>query len=179
MMRPVASILAGLSLSACISVHQTPLPDNSALAVQYPKLANGERLAEMGLATNFQRGYGGVGANEAESLRYWLDLAETGHLPAQMALGIHYQATDRDKAAYWYRRAADAGHKQAPYNLAQLNANPRNGAPDYLAALKWAYVADSTTLINQYQKQLTPEAQAEARRQADDWKRAHPPKDKQ
>lgn len=179
MMHIVVVILGSLTLSACISVHQTPLPDNSALAVHYPRVANGERQAEMGLATSFQRGYGGVAANEAESLRYWLDLAETGHLPAQMALGIHYQATDRERAAYWYRRAADAGSKPALYNLAQLHANARNGAPDYQTALKWAYAADNTYLINQYQKQLTPDAQAEARRQADDWKRAHPAKDKQ
>lgn len=179
MMRIVAVILGGLLLSACISVTQTPLPDNAALAVQYPKAAHGERLAENALAMHFQRGYGGVGANQAESLRYWLDLAETGDLPAQVALGNHYQATDREKAVYWYRRAADAGHKPALTNLAQLHASPRNGKPDYLAALKWAYAADNTYLINQYQKQLMPEAQAEARRQAEDWKRGHAVKDKQ
>lgn len=178
MRRIGAIILAGLPLAACISVQQTPLPDNAALAVHYPKAAHGERPAENALAMNFQRGYGGVGANSAESLRYWLALAETGDLPAQMALGSHYEASDREQAIYWYRRAADAGHPPALYSLAQLHLRARNGTPDCQTALKWAYAANNAYLIEQCRKPLTPEAQAEARRQADDWKRAHPAKDK-
>ncbi|MBS1131273.1 MAG: hypothetical protein H6R16_2275, partial [Proteobacteria bacterium] len=108
----------------------------------------------------------------------WLDLAEGGNQQAQMILGSHYQATDREKSAYWYRRAADAGNKHALFSLTQLYTSARNGAPDYQTALKWAYAADNAYLANLYQKQLPPEAQAEARRQADDWKRDHPAKDK-
>jgi len=160
MMRAVTILLGCLPLSACISVYQTPLPDNSAVAIYYPKAASGDRPTDMVLAGSYQRGAGGVAANPAESVRRWLDQAEGGNQSAQMALGNHYQATDRDKSAYWYRRAADAGNRNALFSLTQLYTNARNGTPDYQTALKWAYAADNTYLANLYQKQLTPEAQA-------------------
>ncbi len=172
-------LLLLLPLAGCISVRQTPLPANQAVAADYPATVAGDRKAELRLANSFRYGSGGVGRNEAESLRHWLDGAEAGNADAQMALASHYRTSDRERAAYWYLRAAEAGNRQALGALATLHGDSRNGTPDYPAALKWAYAAGNAYQINLYQKQLTPEAQADAKRQAEEWKSRQPAKEKQ
>lgn len=172
-------LLLLLPLAGCISVRQTPLPANQAVAVDYPGAAAGDRKAELRLAGNFRFGGGGVGRNDAETLRHWLDSAEAGNADASLALATHYRTSDRERAVYWYLRADEAGNRQALGALAALYADNRNGPPDYPTALKWAYAAGNTYLINTYQKPLTPEDQAEAKRQADEWRSRQPAKDKQ
>ena len=172
-------LLLLLPLAGCISVRQMPLPTNQAVAVDYPATLTGDRKAELRLATSFRFGGGGLGRNEAESLRHWLDAAEASNADAQMALASYYRTSDRERAVYWYLRAAEAGNRQALGALATLHGDSRNGTPDYPAALKWAYAAGNAYQINLYQKQLTPEAQADAKRQAEEWKSRQPAKEKQ
>lgn len=169
MRRRLAAMLGSLTLSACISVQQTPLPDNSAIAVNYPKLANGERQAEIGQAMYFQRGYGGVGANADESIRHWLKLAEQGNQQAMLGLAIHYRPADREQAAYWYRRAAEAGNLSAPAMLADYHAAAQPAGQDFPAALQWAFISGNNGQINRLRKQVEPAAQEEAARLADAW----------
>ncbi len=178
MMRPIAIILAALPLSACISVHQTPLPDNSAIAVSYPKVANGERQAETALAMYFQRGYGGVGANAEESIRHWLKLAEQGNPQAMLGLAIHYRPSDREQAVYWYRRAAEAGNLGAPGMLADYHAAAQPAGQDFRAALLWAFIAGNNGQINRLRPKVEPAAQEEAARLADAWLKKYRNKDK-
>lgn len=167
-----------LPLAGCISVRQTPLPSNQAIAVDYPGAAAGDGAAQLRLASDYRQGWGGVGKNEAEMLRRWLGAAEAGNTEAQMALAAHYRSNDRERAVYWYQRAAESGNRLAPGGLATLYADSRSTPADYLAALTWAYVAGNAYQINTYRKQLSPEAQAEAQRLADEWKSRLPAKDK-
>lgn len=168
-MRRLAIILGSLPLAACISVHQTPLPDNSAIAVSYPKAASGDRQAEIGQAMYFQRGYGGVGANSDESLRRWLSLAEQGNQQAMLGLAAHYRPNDREQAVYWYRRAAEAGNLAASGMLADYHAAARPAGQDHQAALLWAFIAGNNGQIARLRKPVEPAAQEEAARQAEAW----------
>lgn len=168
-MRIALVVLGSLPLSACISVHQTPLPDNSAVAIHYPKAAHGERQAEMGQALYFQRGYGGVGANADESLRRWLNQAEQGNPQAMLGLAAHYRPNDREQAVYWYRRAAEAGNLAAPGMLAEYHAAVRPAGQDHQAALLWAFIAGNNGQIARLRKPVEPAAQEEAARQAEAW----------
>lgn len=167
-----------LPLAGCISVHQTPLPSNQAVAVDYPGAANGDGAAQLRLASDYRQGWGGVGKNEAEALRRWLGAAEAGNAEAQLALAAYYRPSDRERAVYWYQRAAESGNRLAPGALATLYADGRSAPADYQAALTWAYVAGNAYQINTYLKQVTPEAQAAAQRLAEQWKSRLSAKDK-
>ena len=178
MTRRILLLALLLPLAGCISVHQTPLPSNQAVAVDYPGAAAGDGAAQLRLASAYRQGWGGVDKNEAEMLRRWLGAAEAGNAEAQMLLAGHYRAGDRERAAYWFLRAAESGHRQAPGSLAALYADTRSGPPDYPAALAWAYVAGNTYQINTFAKQVTPEAQVAAQQLAEQWKSRLPAKDK-
>jgi len=178
-MKKILVLLAVWPLAACINFRQAPLPGNYAVASTYPQAAAGDQRAALWLAENYRSDKGGIERNDGESLRRWLDLAERGNSDAQLALAAYAQPGNRELAVYWYLRAAEAGNRRALGALAGFYADSRNGPPDYPNALKWAYAAGNTYQINAYQKQLTPEAQAEAKRQAEEWKSRQPAKEKQ
>lgn len=170
-MKKLLVLLAVWPLAACVSFHQLPLPNNTAVANDYPRAVAGDQKAGLALAGIYRIDGGGIGRNDAESLRRWLDLAENGNYEAQVALATYYQTVDREQAIYWYLRA------EAFSRLANFHADSKLGPPDFRLALKWAYVADHKYLISTYEKQLAPEEHAEARRLADEWKSARRPKE--
>jgi TPR repeat protein len=60
-----------------------------------------------------------------QALAYYQHLAEQGWAPAQYSLGLMHERGkgvqhDREKAAYWYRKAADNGYELAKSALANL-----------------------------------------------------------
>ena len=177
MKKQIALFVAVLPLSACISFRQEQLPPNHAITYNYPRAVGCDQNAALALADNYRQGFGGVLKNDAESLRLWIDKAEAGNIRAQQALADYYKVTDRERASYWYLRMAESGNKFALGNLAILNGDSKYGAPDHQTALKWAYTAENNYLINQYQKMLSPEAQEQARQQAEEWKRLRLDKD--
>lgn len=170
-MKKILVLLAVWPLTACISFYQVPLPNNYAVTHHYPQAVAGDQKAAMALAGMYRVDGGGIGRNDAERLRRWLDLAEGGNHGAQVALASYYQTVDREQAIYWYLRA------EAFSSLASMYADNKLAPPDYRLALKWAYVSDNKYLISTYEKQLALDEQAEARRLADEWKAARRPKD--
>lgn len=170
MIRRAGTLVLVVGLGGCVSVHQTPLPSNRCVAELYPRSAQGDTPARLLLAQCYRVGGDGVGKNEAESLRLWLDAAEAGNAQAQLALAGHYHTMlDRERAAYWYLRQARLGNKFAASGLARLAADSRSAGADLAEALKWAYVAEEPGRIEQYQKSLTVDEVAAARHAADDW----------
>lgn len=170
-MKKLLVLLAVWPLAACVSFNQLQLPNNYAVTHHYPQAVAGDPKAGLALADFYRIDGGGIRRNDAESLRRWLDLAESGNYEAQVALATYYQTVDREQAIYWYLRA------EAFSRLANFHADSKLGPPDFRLALKWAYVADYKYLISTYEKQLALDEQAEARRLADEWKAARRPKD--
>ena len=57
---------------------------------------------------------------------------------AQYELGLKYDdANDYEKAAYWYRNAAEQCHAPAQYNLGYMYENGQGVAKDLYEARKW------------------------------------------
>ena len=66
-----------------------------------------------------------------EAVKHFRNAAQTGYVPAEATLGLHYQqglgvAADIDTAIAWYRKAAAHGHEGARQNLKQIEASARN-----------------------------------------------------
>lgn len=78
----------------------------------------------------------------AAALSAWRELAQAGHVDAQINLGFMYehgQGAGRDavEAVKWYRAAAEGGSVTAQYNLGVMYYSG-NGMPrDYVEAAKW------------------------------------------
>jgi TPR repeat protein len=64
----------------------------------------------------------------------WLKAAEMGHMWAQSNVGVCYAQgwgtpADQEKAVYWYQKAADQGHGQSCFNLANNYMDGTGGLP--------------------------------------------------
>lgn len=62
-----------------------------------------------------------------KAYRYWLPLAESGHMVAQKSIAVmfskgHGVPLDLQKSAYWFQKAALQGHATAQYRLAMMLA---------------------------------------------------------
>lgn len=180
-MRALLFTILGVSLlGGCVSVNRQPLPSNHAVAQVYPLAAAGDGAAAMQLA-DYYRGQGaaGLGKDETETQRLWLQQAESGNRLAMMNLATAARSTDWASAIYWYRRAAEAGASYAPTALALIHADPKAvQVVDYQTALMWAYVADYKNGVAEYIRKQAPESVAEARHRADDWLAKYRNKDK-
>ena len=79
----------------------------------------------------------------AAALAAWQPLADEGHLRAQFGLGVIYEEggvgiePDLDKAAAWYREAAEQGLADAQFNLGNLYRTGRGVAKDPRRAVVW------------------------------------------
>jgi TPR repeat protein len=73
----------------------------------------------------------------------WLKAAEMGNRGAQSNVGVCYDqgwgtAADKAKAVYWYQKAADQGHGQSCFNLANSYLDGTGGLPvDKEKAVYW------------------------------------------
>lgn len=84
-------------------------------------------------------------ADGDEALRTWIELAETGNPNMQYGLARMYSlgaetlgvARNEEKAATWYRRAADQGHVKAQFALGQAYEEGRGVKQDREAATQW------------------------------------------
>ncbi|MDE2091058.1 MAG: sel1 repeat family protein [Gammaproteobacteria bacterium] len=67
-----------------------------------------------------------------------LQLAKLGDVEAESNVGVMYASRgEYEKAAYWYRQAANAGLDTAAYNLGTLYFNGRGMPQDYTIAHQW------------------------------------------
>ncbi len=79
----------------------------------------------------------------AAALSAWQPLADAGHLRAQFGIGVIYEeggdgiAPDLDKAAAWYREAAEQGLADAQFNLGNLYRTGRGVDKDPRRAVVW------------------------------------------
>lgn len=78
----------------------------------------------------------------AQARQLWLPLAKTGHVDAQINLGVMYDSAigtpeQPSEALRWYRAAAQQNHRAAQYNLAQMYLHGRGTPRDYRSALQW------------------------------------------
>lgn len=81
-------------------------------------------------------------ASDAATYNTTLPLAQNGDPEAQYTLGNHFtQGNDAEKdlkqAAFWYFRAALAGHADAQYHLGLMYDSGLGVAQDYTQALTW------------------------------------------
>lgn len=163
-----------LSLTGCVSVRQLPLPNNDAIGGTYERARAGDRAAVRQLADANARGSNGLKANDLEAQRLYLQVTEAGDPAAMVALAREKLGKDNDDAEYWFIRAARAGSRSGVDGLRRLYGDSRHGRQSLPVALKWAYVLNSRYWIDAHAKNLGPEQQAEARRQADDWLNRYP-----
>ena len=81
--------------------------------------------------------------------RLWTAMAQEGVADGAYNLGMLYDSGngvehDSVRAAYWYRRAAEAGHLHAQHNLAVAYANGDGVEMDFNKALAWWTLAASS-----------------------------------
>jgi TPR repeat protein len=113
----------------------------------------------------------GVGKDTNQAVKYYLEAAEQGHVPAQSALGNIYAESNRyPKAAIWYMKAAEGGSSQALYGLGRMyelglgvGGDYRLALGYYLQAAKNGYAAAQLALSYMYQDgRGVPKDEAEA-----------------
>ena len=103
---------------------------NSPVATSNPAVTASEDLFNQALAA--QRG------NDHRRAREILQsLAVAGHPRAQSLLGFLYLFDNPEQARRWLERAANAGDRDAQFNLGNLYRNGRGGPVDYGRALGW------------------------------------------
>ena len=74
--------------------------------------------------------------------RQLLVLAEGEQRNVQYAVGFYYEngvktQVDLEKAAQWYKKAADQGHEEAQLHLGLLYAQGKGVEQDYQKAVSW------------------------------------------
>ena len=134
-------------------------------AQKHPKLSVGGAVATVGLigfaiwsfATYkckqefaefcFEQGVAGVEGNglnaRGQGIVFCQKAAEFGSIEASYKLGLYLQqgrggvAKNLERAAYWYKKAADQGHQEAQYELGSLCEEDVNIAAKYGPAADW------------------------------------------
>ena len=106
----------------------------------YRKAANqGNAEAEFALGQMYLRGWG-VPRDEADAMR-WFQMAnsvDSDGPPTDWApLAGYGVEKDSKQAAHWYRLAADKGHAEAQFSLAQLYASGDGVKKDEEQAARW------------------------------------------
>ena len=106
----------------------------------YRKAANqGNAEAEFALGQMYLRGWG-VPRDEADAMR-WFQMAnsvDSDGPPTDWTPVAGYGVEkDSKQAAHWYRMAADKGHAEAQFNLAQLYASGDGVKKDDEQAARW------------------------------------------
>lgn len=148
----------------------------------------GDAEAQFWLGTGYEQGFFGD-IDYQESLKWLRKSAVQGLPDAQFCLGQMYEDGEGvpesdEKAAYWYRRAADhfaniSGVFNAEVQLAYMYRDRRLKRNDVEAYMWFAVVGASVDPptdddIKQVAKHMTTAQIAEAQRRAKDWINRHP-----
>ena len=159
-------------------------PDYEQAVAWYRKAADqGQPDAQFGLALRYSLGQG-VPVDPAEALRWLVAAADQGQLDAQYNLATMYEEgkgapADQARAAHYYQLAADRGMPQAQFRLGRLLAGNKESRADQISAYKWLMLAgssfkESSPVVADLQKSLTPEEIKQAEQAVDNWRTAHP-----
>jgi TPR repeat protein len=184
---------AGMGLTYLINHREGPVP-NYADADRWLRMAatQGDAEAQLWLGIGYERGYFG-GIDYQESLKWLRKSAAQGLPDAQFCLGQMYQDGEgvpesNDRAAYWFRRAADhfsdlGGVFQAEVELVYMYRDGRLKGND-VEAYTWFAVVDSLVDppidpatdddLKKAAKRMTPTSIAKAQQRARDWINRHP-----
>jgi TPR repeat protein len=152
-------------------------------AVKWYRMAadQGQADGEFGLGLRYALGQG-VPLDLQEARRLFTAAADQGQINAQYDLGTIYEEgngvpVDRLQAAHDFQLAADQGMPRAQFRLGRLLAADKNSS-DQIAAYKWLMLAqksveESSPLLNDLRKVMSPQDVAEGERGVDSWRIAH------
>ena len=140
------------------------------------KAASGDAKAQSILGSMYFLGEE-VPKDYAEAVKWWRLAAEQEDVSAQYYLGVMYDTgtgvpKEYAEAISWYRKAADQGYPSAQYNLGVMYYKGRGLPKDLVQAHAWWNIAgargDETAKkdLANVEKDMTPEQQAEAMKQA-------------
>lgn len=123
---------------------------------------------------------------QSEVVEEQLDLAQQGNAQAQTYIGYLYYTgegvpRDYSAAAKWYRKAAEQGYASAQNNLGLHYYNGQGVSRDYVLAHMWINLSNSnstyendrkqsTNLLNDLERKMTPKQLAEAQKLSCEWK---------
>ena len=148
-----------------------------------PLAAQGDGNAQFMLGAMAENGLG-TAKDVTVAADWYRKAASAGIASAQYNLGIFYQfgtgvPRDTAQALKYHRLAAEQGHSRAQNNLGTLYYTGAWVAPDPIEAWKWPALATgglrgdaheiAAQNITAIEKELAPEALAEAKRQVAAW----------
>ncbi len=157
-------------------------PDYEQAIKWYRRAADqGQPDAQFGLAVRYALGQG-LPVDLQEALRLFTAAADQGHAGAEYNLATMYEEgngtpADLSLAAHYYQPAADQGIPQAQFRLGMLLANNKESSRDRVSAYKWLMLAstkESSSALSNLSKSMDKQEIAEAERQVDTWRLAHP-----
>ena len=162
-----------------------------ALAELQPLAEQGDTRSQYLIGTMYRQGL--LGVPDKETGRKWLSMAaQAGNADAQFSLGLMYfqseimppqdaEKTDPLAAAVsLFRDSAEQGHSDAQLYLGQMYENGMGVRRDRVEALKWYQLAvwQRNSIANAahvaIQSGMPPEAIAEGKARARDWKPPSP-----
>jgi len=159
-------------------------PDYDQAVIWYRKGAEqGQPDAQFGLALRYALGQG-VPVDLEQAFRLFVAAASLGLPGAQYNLATMYEEgkgapADQSLALHYYRLSAEQGMPQAQLRLGQLLAR-KKARTDQVSAYKWLMLAEtsikeSSPLLADLRKSMSPEEINQAEREVDNWRIAHSP----
>jgi len=140
-----------------------------------------EPAEQVGLGVRYAFGQG-VPLDLQEAHRLFIAAADQGQANAQYDLGTMYEEgngvpVDRSLAAHYFQLAAEQGMAKAQFRLGRLMAGNKEPS-DRISAYKWLMLAqesvkESSPILNDLRKSMSPQEIAEAERGVDSWRIAH------
>ncbi len=160
--------------------------DYSQAVEWYRKAAEqGQREGQFGLGARYLFGQG-VPQNFDEARNWLTRAANQGHPYAQFLLAKMFESgeggpVDIASAEKYYDPAANFGIPEAQYHLGLLLASDRSNGANLISAYKWLVLAEdpvkeSAATAQELRKLLAPAQIAQAEREIDEWRTAHPPR---
>ena len=136
-----------------------------------------DALAQAQLGYHYHKGIG-VAQSDTEALKWYRRAADQDHAGAQNNLGVMYGsgrgvAQNDTEALKWYRRAAEQGFAIAQSNLGFMYASGLGVPKDLTQAYMWYAIAKALRQIKSLEPNMTRQQIAEAKRRAEEWKKAH------
>jgi len=158
-------------------------PDYEQAANRYPQAADqGDRNGQFGLGVLYALGLG-VRADPDTARRLLTAAADEGLPEAQYDLATMWEESkdapaDPELAEHYYQLAAEQGIPKAQFRLGQLLARKSEYGSNRVSAYKWLLLAESSVqesspVLNDLRKLMSPQEIAEAERAVDDWREAH------
>jgi uncharacterized protein len=129
LIRRIRSVLPWIIGSAFIVIGNTAMADHT---------PPGVLVIHFRIPPDYMEKPAGSGPYSQKDIESAMQLAKIGDAEAQSNLGVMYASRgEYEKAAYWYKQAANAGLDTAAYNLGTLYFNGQGFPQDYAKAHPW------------------------------------------